>query len=164
MSSIWKSLLIIIALSNANLASAQEGWVPPPIVPAPNGYLHTAPQPVAPDGDRDALRMKNTGRALTYIGIASVGIVAAGGLMTYVGFQQRWVGGGDVNFVSISGFLIMMAGGAQGVLTLATGIPLWAVGAERERTSHLELTGLAVTPVIERGGLGGATAQIGFRF
>ena len=165
MSSIWTSLLVIvISLSNAGLARAGEVWAPPPIVPAYDGELKMAPAREATEDARESVRMKNTGRALTYIGIASAGIVAAGGLITYVSLQQPWQGGGDINILGISGIIIMMAGGAQGVVTLATGIPLWAVGAHRERQSQLQLTGVAVVPVFERGGIGGGTAQVGFRF
>jgi hypothetical protein len=84
-----------------------------------------------------AVKMRNTGRALT---LSGVGAFATGFIIGIILMNTPDAdnSGEDMNYL-LPGFYIICLGGLVGIPCTAAGIPLWAVGGSRKAKAELTL-------------------------
>ena len=89
-----------------------------------------------------AVKMRNTGRALTLSGI---GVLAAG-FVSGVIYMNTSDGGPGEDHGFMAGYYIIGFAGLIGIPCLAAGIPLWAVGGNRKTKAELSLQKFNIQP------------------
>jgi len=84
-----------------------------------------------------AVKMRNTGRALT---LSGAGVFATGFIVGIIMMNTSDSGkpDGDMNYL-LPGFFAMSIGGLIGITCSAVGIPLWATGGNRKKKAELTL-------------------------
>ena len=89
-----------------------------------------------------AVRMRNTGRALTITGL---GVMATGIITGIIILNIPGEPGGDMDGL-LAAFYVMSIGGLVGIPCAAAGIPLWAVGGKRMSKAGISLQKLNIAP------------------
>ncbi len=98
-----------------------------------------------------AVKMRNTGRALTLTG---AGVVATGIVLGIIFLYMPGEPGGDMDGL-LAAFYVTGIGGLVGISCTAVGIPLWTVGGSRKTKAELSLQKFNVAPENSMGvGLG----------
>ncbi len=90
-----------------------------------------------------AVKMRNTGRALT---LSGAGVVATGIVIGIIFWNIPGEPGGDMDGL-LAAFYVMGIGGLVGIPCAAAGIPLWAVGGSRKTKAELNLQKFNIAPV-----------------
>jgi len=89
-----------------------------------------------------AVKMRNTGRALT---LSGAGVVATGIVIGIIFLNIPGEPGGDMDGL-LAAFSVISIGGLVGIPCAAAGIPLWAVGGSRKTKAELNLQKFNTAP------------------
>lgn len=143
--------LMVVAVTAPRAALAQSQPQPQPpaaVAPAPPGQAQV---PMTPDlmiRLDQAHSLRNAGVALTFVGLGVTffgsAAAVAGAANFVMGLFIDWDSLGTWGSIYVAGIVFAIAGAAM----MVAGIPLWAVGASRERRLSQGLTAARVLPVL----------------
>jgi hypothetical protein len=141
-------VLVAFAAPSEALAQAQPPQPQPAATAAPAGQAPVQMTPELMIRLDQAHTLRNAGIALTFVGLGVTffgsAAAVAGAANFVMGLFIDWDSLGTWGSIYVAGIVFAIAGAAM----MAAGIPLWAVGASRERRLSQGLAAARVVPVL----------------